>query len=363
MTHLIPMTSFGRKRAGILVCVCLVLLAGCHQPSRDHRPKITITEVPKADLGGPQKMGYLAGSVSDAEPGDHVVLYARSGVWWLQPFANNPLTTIQPDQVWKNSTHLGIEYAALLVEPGFHPALRLAALPAVGNGVLAVTSLKGEGSETIVPKVLHFSGYDWTVNTSDNDRGGVTNSYDPDNAWVDAKGYLHLRMMSRNGKLSCAEVSLERSLGYGLYRFVVQDSAHLDPSATVGLFTFDELSANENRTNELDIELSRWGNAASKNAQYVVQPFFVPENVSRFMAPAGELTHSFRWEPGKVTFQTTRGAALGTGQKLVSEKVFTSGVPVPASEKVHMDLYDFQHSKNPSRLPTEVVVEKFEYLP
>ena len=37
--------------------------------------------------------------------------------------------------------------------------------------------------------------------------------------------------------------------------------------------------------------MSRWGLAASKNAQYVVQPFYVPENISRFMAPAGR-----RWQ-------------------------------------------------------------------
>lgn len=363
MTHLTATARFGWTTVQITLAVLLALLTGCRPKSLIDKPTITITQIPEANPGGTLKMAYIAGTVRGAQAGDQVVIYAHSGVWWVQPFANAALTNIQPQSVWKNSTHLGVEYAALLVEPGFHPKLSVTSLPTLGNGVLAVTSVKGVGSEAIQPKVIHFSGYDWDVESADSDRGGEANSYDPDNAWVDSKGYLHLRMTNQNGRPACAEVSMNRSLGYGTYRFVVQDSAHLDPSATVGLFTFDLMSPSEGRNDELDIELSRWGLAANKNAQYVVQPFFVPENVSRFQAPPGPLTHMFRWEPGKVTFQTVRGTTFGPGQKMVSEKVFTSGIPVPASEKVHIDLYDFQHSRHPSKLPIEVVVEKFEYVP
>jgi hypothetical protein len=38
-------------------------------------------------------------------------------------------------------------------------------------------------------------------------------------------------------------------------------------------------------------------------------------------------------------------------------------VPTPASETVHIDLYDYHHSKQALQQPAEVVVEKFEYLP
>jgi hypothetical protein len=128
------------------------------------------------------------------------------------------------------------------------------------------------------------------------------------------------------------------------------------------MFTWDEGRPDETRS-ELDIELSRWGSLSSKNAQYVVQPYYVPENISRFMAPAGALAHSFRWEPGVASFKTTRGSAVGTGSKSISEHVFTSGVPTPAAETVHIELYEFHHSKNSSQHLAEVVIEKFEYLP
>ncbi|MGH9846572.1 MAG: sensor histidine kinase, partial [Blastocatellia bacterium] len=76
--------------------------------------------------------------------GQHVVLYARSGAWYVQPFTDQPFTKIQPDSTWKNSTHLGTEYAALLVEPGYHPEARLDVLPTRGGGVVAVAAVKGE---------------------------------------------------------------------------------------------------------------------------------------------------------------------------------------------------------------------------
>ena len=307
-------------------------------------------------------MSYIEGRVSNAAPGQQIVIYAHSGVWWIQPFANQPITKIQPDSTWRNSTHLGTEYAAILVEPGYRTASKVTTLPAEGNGVLAVATAKGKPAAPIVSKVIHFSGYDWNVRAAGSDRGGEPNAYDPENAWVDQNGHLHLLMQQREGTWSCAEVSMTRSLGYGSYIFVVQDTGHLSPSAVLGLYTADDLRTDDVRT-ELDIELSRWGIPASKNAQYVIQPFYVPENVARFTAPPGVLTHMFRWQPGTAFFQTVRGLQTGSSTAKVSEHKFTSGVPVPANETVHMDLYDFRHSRNSSQQPVEVVIEKFEFLP
>jgi len=307
-------------------------------------------------------MDYIQGRASGAQPGQQIVLYAHSGTWWVQPFANQPFSKIQPDSTWKNSTHLGTEYAALLVEPGYTPSPKIAALPKEGNGVVAVAVVAGLGSAPINPTVIHFSGYDWTVRAAGSNRGGKPNSYDPANAWVDQKGYLHLRMAQRNGVWTCAEVSMNRSLGYGSYSFVVQDSARLGPSPVLEMFTWDDATS-DNYRNELDIELSRWGNASGKNAQYVIQPFYVPENVVRFEAPSGVATHMFRWEPRQVSFKSGPGPVMRPGVKATSEHVFTTGIPTHAGETVHICLYDYNHSKTSPQQPVEVVVEKFEYLP
>jgi hypothetical protein len=329
---------------------------------RSGPPSIEITRVPIADPGGPEKLEFIEGRVSNHQPNQKVVLYAHSGVWWVQPFANQSLTNIQGDGSWKNSTHLGTEYAALLVNPGYQPAPRLRALPSPGDTVAAV-AVKGGGSGGATPaasKTIRFSGYDWMVRAAGSDRGGEPLAYDLDNVWVDPKGYLHLRMGLRNGRWYCAELYLTRALGFGTYRFVVEDSDHLPPSGVVGLFTFDDQALEDTR-NELDIELSQWGNSNGKNAQYVIQPFYVPENVVRFNAPAGVLTHEFRWTSESASFRTTRGPLPGGDP--IAQHEFTSGIPNAAGQTVHIDLYDYHHSRSGLRDPVEVVIEKFDYLP
>jgi hypothetical protein len=363
MRFIVDTSCLRRRWSNIFLLLFGVLLVGCNtKGSAPNKPSVQLTRVPLANPGGPEQLDYIEGRTTDARPDQQIVLYAHSGVWWVQPFANRPFTKIQADSTWKNSTHLGTEYAALLVEPDYHPESKIETLPKEGNGVVAVATVAGKATAPIVSKVLRFSGYDWIVRAAASDRGGETNSYNPANAWVDQKGYLHLQMALRDGRWSCANVRLTRSLGYGTYRFVVQNSADLQPSAVLGIYTLDEGKPDEIR-NELDIELSRWGEPGKKNAQYVVQPYYVPENISRFMVPVGVLTHTLRWQPGVAAFKTTRGPVAASESKSISEHVFTAGVPTPAAETVHIELYEFHHSKNISQRPAEVVIEKFEYLP
>ncbi len=290
------------------------------------------------------------------------MIYAHSGAWWIQPTTELPFAKIQPDTTWKNSTHLGVDYAALLVDPGYHPAAKLNTLPTVGNGVAAVTVSKGSADIPAAEKLIHFSGYDWIVRAAGSNRGGETSAYSASNGWTDSNGYLHLRMTMQDGRWTCAEINLSHSLGYGSYRFVVEDSAHLPPSAVVGLFTMDEAKTSLIE-NELDVELSRWGKPESKNSQYLVQPYYVPENVSRFTTPTGVVTHSFRWAPGKVSFASVRGSVMRPDSKPFAQHVFTAGIPAAGVQTVHIDLYDFHHSQSHLQSPVEVVIEKFEYLP
>jgi hypothetical protein len=113
----------------------------------------------------------------------------------------------------------------------------------------------------------------------------------------------------------------------------------------------------------MNIEVSRWGETTSKNLQYVIQPYYVPANVVRFMAPPGVLTHWIGWEPGRVTFKTVRGSASSMGSPALASHAFTSGVPLPGNESIRMNLYVYDNKSNPLRHESEVIVEKFEYLP
>jgi hypothetical protein len=357
-----PSLSFGKYFLASLLGLASVMLGGCHSSTVASKPALQITQVPAANPGGPVQMDFIEGRVTGAKPGQQIVLYAYSGIWWIQPFAGHQFTNIQPDATWRNSTHLGTKYAAILVGPNYRPPTKVVDLPSEGKGVLAVATADGRSDAPIVSKVLHFSGYDWTVQAAASDRGGKPNVYDTRNAWVDNDGYLHLRMQEHDGVWTCAEVSLNRSLGYGSYIYVVRDVSQLKPSDVLGMYTADDFRL-DNVRSELDVEMSRWGLASSKNAQYVVQPFYIPENLSRFIVPAGVLTTIVNWQPGHATFKTFRGAPSHVGGAVVSEHAFTSSIPTAAKEKVHIGLYSYIRSKDSPQQPVEVVLEKFEFLP
>ncbi len=346
-------------RRSAVLAVTSLLLVGCGLRQARNQPSIEFTRIPQADEGGREKHDIIEGRVAGARPGQLIVLYARSGTWWVQPLVSHPFTKIQANSKWTNATHLGTEYAALLVDPAYRPPPSTTALPTPGGAVSAVAIAKGASSPPSVS--VHFSGYEWRVRDAPSSRGGV-NNYDPANAWTDASGALHLRIAKAAGKWTCAEVSLTRSLGYGTYSFVVRDASHLEPAAVFGMFTWDYSGADQNYR-EVDIEISRFGDPASKNAEYVVQPYYVPANVARFAAPSGALTHSFHWEPGRVSFRTVRGSQAGGGARAVAEHVFTSGVPSHGIESIRMNLYVYGSAQVPLENGAEVVIEKFEYLP
>jgi hypothetical protein len=121
-----------------------MLLCGCRAWHGDGQPYIEFTRIPLADEGGPDKIDVIQGRVVGARPDLQLVLFARSGVWYVQPFADMPFTRIQPDSGWRSTTHLGTEYAALLVEPGYTPPSSADALPGVGGGVVALAVVRGE---------------------------------------------------------------------------------------------------------------------------------------------------------------------------------------------------------------------------
>jgi hypothetical protein len=347
-----------------LLAVCL-LVVSCRPAPPAGKPSIVFTTVPDAAPGGAERLAPIAGRVTGARSGDQIVLFAKSsvGVWWVQPLTAEPFTAIQSDATWKSTIHLGMEYAALLVQAGYRPPATADVLPTPGAGVIAVATIKGRGEYVFpLPKRLSFSGYEWDVRQVPSDRGGA-NDYATDNAWTDPEGLLHLMLRQRDGRWTSAQVALTRSLGYGTYMFVVQDNSRLDPAAALCMLTYDDGGADQNHR-ELSIELSQWGDRTVSNAQYVIQPYYVPANVSRFDAPAGRVSHSFRWEPGRAVFKSIRGSASSSSTKrAVGQHDFTAGIPIPGNERVQMGLYFFRYSPTAPERDVEVVIERFQYFP
>jgi len=339
-------------------------LSGCRSRPSNAQASIQFGRIPPAAQGGRERTDTITGKVIGARHGQRIVIYAKSGPWWVQPWPDQPYIPIQADSSWSTETHLGYEYAALLVDPGFHAPPTMDQPPTPGGAVAVVNIVKGAGSLPPHPtEPVRFSGYDWKIQTVSAVRGGLNNLYDADNVWTDDSGALHLRIIKKPKGWTCAHVILARSLGYGTYRLVVRDTSRLEPAVVLSMHTFDEWGGDQHYR-EMDVEMGHWGDAASKdNVQYGVQPFYAPGNVVQFQAPSGTLTHTMVWEPSRATFKTVRGSSAGPTTTPVYEHTFASGVPTPGQEFLELMLYFVASGKSPLQEGAEVVIEKFEYLP
>jgi hypothetical protein len=360
--------------ATLSVLLMFFVLTGCHSAPKTSAPTVAFSKVPTAYQESPYKTDIVErdyktditeGRVTGARPGQRIVLYANTdGRWGVCRQSGQPFTNIESDGRWKASVHLGIQYAALLVDPAYSPPEQTESLPIIGKGVVTLAIVNGEGPPPVLPapKILNFSGYEWKTSAGPIFHAGSRTFFDPSNVWTDETGALHLRISGSPGRWSAAELKLTRSLGYGTYRFQVRDVSHLEPSALLTLITWDGVGTESNR-HELDVELGRWGQLNNTNVNYVVQPYYVPANYVAFRAPPGLYTHSFQWEPGKVTFSTVAGSSNTTGGRVINQHVFTSGVPSPEGESVRIALYIFHLGQIPLKNENEVIIDKFEYLP
>src|ERR1700722_19295869 len=363
------------RTAAFSVLLVYLVLTGCNPSPKKSAPTVAFSKVPAAYQesaykihifqGRDYKTDMIEGRATGARPGQRIVLYTETdGRWGVYRRSSQAFTNIEPDGRWKASIPLGKQYAALLVDPIYNPPDQTESLPIVGNGVVALAVVNGEGPAPVLPspKILNFSGYEWTTSTGPIFRAGSRNFFDPANVWTDERGALHLRTSGSPGKWAGAELKLMHSLGYGTYRFQVRDVSHLEPSALLTLITWDGVGTESTRR-ELDVELGPWGSLAKTNVDYVVQPYYVPANFVAFRVPPGPYTHSFRWEPGKVTFSTLAGSDNQAGVRVINRHVFTSCVPSPGGQSVRIALYVFHQGKIPLKKENEVIIDGFEYLP
>src|SRR5580704_6967075 len=95
------------SRAAVLLAFVCAFAGGCRSWRSNDAPAITFAKVPMAIVGGTGKIGEIDGRVAGARDGQQIVMYTRSwGLWWVQPFANQPFTKIQNGSTWSGQIHL-----------------------------------------------------------------------------------------------------------------------------------------------------------------------------------------------------------------------------------------------------------------
>ena len=207
---------------------------------------------------------------------------------------------------------------------------------------------------------ISFAGYPWTVKASQGTVGPGPNQFSdsPQNVWVDAGGQLHLRITHRDGRWQCAEVTLDRSLGYGTYAFTIASAVgNLDPNVVLGLFTWDDAPADNHR--EIDIEFARWGDAASAtNAQYAIQPVGLGQ-LNRFVQPqTAPSRHSFAWSRKQIAFLRTAGTPPVSSGWLYAG----GGIPRAGAERAHINLWLDRGRAPTDGAEIEVVLSGFSFV-
>jgi hypothetical protein len=201
-----------------------------------------------------------------------------------------------------------------------------------------------------------FSNLCWTIKDSNGGEVGPgPNIFSKNNVSVDDQCRLHLRIAQQNGNWTTAEVIGRASFGYGTYQVVYDTPVDdFDPNVVLALFTWSNSAAHAHR--EIDIEFSRWGNAGNpNNAQYVVQPSTPSSRIFRWLVPgAVPSTHSFRWQPGSVFFESFAGTTH-------QQWNFTGKVPIPGGENPRMNLWLFRGAPPTDGQPVEVIVRSFSF--
>src|SRR5579859_1147002 len=160
--------------ATLSVLLAYFVLTGCHSSSKNSPPTIAFSKVAAAYQESPYKTDIterdyksdiIDGRVAGARPRQRIVLYAKTdGRWGLCRQSGQLSTNIEADGRWKASVHLGLQYAALLVDQTYIPPEQTESLPIVGSGVVALAVVNGAGPAPVLPspKVVNFSDYEWT---------------------------------------------------------------------------------------------------------------------------------------------------------------------------------------------------------
>jgi hypothetical protein len=224
------------------------------------------------------------------------------------------------------------------------------------------TALQARASTTV-----QFSGYTWTIrNTGTATSGPGPNVFNGSNAWVDANGWLHLKITKNTttGKWNCAEIYSTQKFGYGTYQWQVEGAiGSFDKNIVLGLFNY---SGND-EYDEMDIEFARWGNDAWPNLNYTVWPAAGGqgpwEYSKNFSLNGTYTTHRFTRSPNSVVFKSM-GGFYNDDTNLFATATCSSPTSSIStlSMPIHMNLWLYDGKAPSNGNEVEVIIHNFKYI-
>ena len=211
---------------------------------------------------------------------------------------------------------------------------------------------------------LCFSGFEWEVSAWE---GPMGSEFRSENVWVDDQGQLHLKISqdTTTGQWYGAEVASTEHLGFGVYQWqVIGDLDKLDKNVVLGMFNYPGYE--QDGTNEIDIEIARWGNDSWDNLNYTVysntEAYTSVSQTYSFNLSGTYTTHRFTWEPAQITFQSQHGHWDEDKFFIVppwtTPANFQSQIP-QQPQPVYINLWLF--SNQPPADEVEIVISEFKY--
>lgn len=239
----------------------------------------------------------------------------------------------------------------------------------LGAPVLAMFAAGWVG-QPVEARTIRFSGLEWEVKSGDGIGPGPCNWRD-DNVWVDINGQLHLKISRIGNKWYSSEVTTRRRFGFGQYQFqVVGRIDKLDRNVVFGMFNYPTPDVGPDGTNELDVELARWGNPNWPNLNFTLWPAtpgVANQGKSFFFGLDGTFTtHRFIWRKASVLFQSLYGHRDDNRNEIArwqfSPRRYNRFIPQKPMP-VHLNLWLFQGKPPADGKEVELIVKSFAYQP
>lgn len=228
-------------------------------------------------------------------------------------------------------------------------------------------------------RAAHFpaSSFEWMGRTWTPSNGRIAGivSANPANVSIDSNGYLHLRIVNRDGAYTAAEVFTTGNLGFGTYQWQIEGAVDkFDPTTVLGLFNYGpKAGIGVDAENEIDIEFSQWNNTCHGcNADFT----FYPATGNKSLGPMEDnftynpngstlTTARFEWSSTKIIGTIMSGLQpLGTTANVLQTLTFAPPdytaripqVPLPLA----MNLWCFRATPTSNQ---EVILRNFQFQP
>lgn len=233
---------------------------------------------------------------------------------------------------------------------------------AVPANAASVPSLPGQSQ-------LVFSGYTFYVRSGGGGPG--PNTWSQNNAWVDASGFLHLKLAYSGGQWTTAEVYTSKAFGFGTYQFkIVGHPEVMDQNVVLGLFPYTTPDIGPDGTNEIDIEFATWGGQQTQHGNWTVWPAVTGYDNSTYAfdmsGNTGWSTHRFNWSARQIGFQALAGLSDTNAGQYASWTFappnYASVIPQYAIP-LHMNLWLFQGQAPVDGAQVEMVISEFKFTP